>query len=304
MKQIYEDLSDNTDFDIIDLDDVPDRDTVKKRKKKSQKDVNKKQPKDETKKEEPSSTEDHSENSRKERSERTQKHVSGTSGNSSSKASGSRTRKSSSQASGKRTAKKKGSQNQEQKKSDSDSKKSSRKKRSAPSASIITTPVKKTVQTGAKVTSKLLQSGARGVTLLMIAAIAFIIFKNFWSSYPAYGSLATAVNARNYTLGAFLGVAAFLLVVEIISFLWALTGPCAYGDRGTRRVDTGRGLFSFLFIGVTVIAAGMFWNLVPSSPSPLTGLASGLQLYGSLKGILLPLCGVGLVSCIVRKIFS
>ena len=27
MKQIYEDLSDDTDFDIIDLDDVPDRDT-------------------------------------------------------------------------------------------------------------------------------------------------------------------------------------------------------------------------------------------------------------------------------------
>ena len=41
MKQIYEDLSDDTDFDIIDLDDVPDRDTVKRHKKKSQRDVNK-----------------------------------------------------------------------------------------------------------------------------------------------------------------------------------------------------------------------------------------------------------------------
>ena len=130
------------------------------------------------------------------------------------------------------------------------------------------------------------------------------IFKNFWSCYPVYGSLATAVNAKNYTLGAFLGVAAFLLIMEIIFFLWALTGPCAYGGRGTKRVDTGRGLFSFLFIGITVIAAGMFWNLIPSSPSPLTGLAGGLQLYGSLKGILLPLCGIGLVSCIIRKIFS
>ena len=104
-----------------------------------------------------------------------------------------------------------------------------------------------------------------------------------------------------YVCGVF---AAFLLIMEIIFFLWALTGPCAYGDRGTKRVDTGRGLFSFLFIGITVIAAGMFWNLIPSSPSPLTGLAGGLQLYGSLKGILLPLCGVGLVSCIIRKIFS
>lgn len=164
--------------------------------------------------------------------------------------------------------------------------------------------MKKTVQTGAKITGKLLQTGARGVTLLMIAVIAFNIFKNFWSCYPVYGSLATAVNAKNYTLGAFLGVAAFLLIMEIIFFLWALTGPCAYEDRGTKRVDTGRGLFSFLFIGITVIAAGMFWNLIPSSPSPLTGLAGGLQLYGSLKGILLPLCGIGLVSCIIRKIFS
>lgn len=304
MKQIYEDLSDDTDFDIIDLDDVPDRDTVKRRKKKSQRDVDKTSKSADVKKEEPSSTEDPSENPRKERSEKARKRTSGNSGNGSSKASGNRTGKNSSKNSQNRTGKKKGSQNRNKKNADSDSQKSSRKKRSAPSASIITTPVKKTVQTGAKLTSKLLQTGARGVTLLMIAAIAFIIFKNFWSNYPTYGSLATAVNAKNYTLGAFLGVAAFLLIMEIIFFLWALTGPCAYGDRGTKRVDTGRGLFSFLFIGVTVVAAGMFWSLVPSSPSPLTGLASGLQLYGSLKGILLPLCGVGLVSCIVRKIFS
>ena len=266
MKQIYEDLSDDTDFDIIDLDDVPDRDTVKRQKKKSQRDVNKTNKSEEVKKKEHSSTEDHLEDSRKERSKKARKRTSGNSGNGSSKASG--------------------------------------KKRSTPSASIITTPVKKTVQTGAKITGKLLQTGARGVTLLMIAIIAFNIFKNFWSCYPVYGSLATAVNAKNYTLGAFLGVAAFLLIMEIIFFLWALTGPCAYGDRGTKRVDTGRGLFSFLFIGITVIAAGMFWNLIPSSPSPLTGLAGGLQLYGSLKGILLPLCGIGLVSCIIRKIFS
>ena len=91
-------------------------------------------------------------------------------------------------------------------------------------------------------------------------------------------------------MGAYAAFALFLLLFELISFLWALTGPCAYGDRGTKRVDTGRGLFSFLFIGITVIAAGIFWNLIPSSPSPLTGLAGGLQLYGSLKGILLPLC--------------
>ena len=179
MKQIYEDLSDDTDFDIIDLDDIPDRDTVKRRKKKSQRDVNKTNKSEEVKKEGHSFTEDPSEDSRKKRSEKARKRTSGNSGNGSSKASG--------------------------------------KKRSTPSASIITTPVKKTVQTGAKVTSKLLQTGARGVTLLMIAAIAFIIFKNFWSSYPVYGSLATAVNARNYTLGAFLGFAAFLLIMEIFS---------------------------------------------------------------------------------------
>ena len=52
MKQIYEDLSDDTDFDIIDLDDVPDRDTVKRRKKKSQRDVNKTNKSEEVKKKE------------------------------------------------------------------------------------------------------------------------------------------------------------------------------------------------------------------------------------------------------------
>ena len=51
MKQIYEDLSDDTDFDIIDLDDIPDRDAVKRRKKKSQRDVNKTNKSEEVKKE-------------------------------------------------------------------------------------------------------------------------------------------------------------------------------------------------------------------------------------------------------------
>ena len=55
MKQIYEDLSDDTDFDIIDLDDVPDRDTVKRRKKKSQRDVNKTNKSEEVKKKQISS---------------------------------------------------------------------------------------------------------------------------------------------------------------------------------------------------------------------------------------------------------
>ena len=63
MKQIYEDLSDDTDFDIIDLDDVPDRDTVKRHKKKSQRDVNKTNKSEEVKKKEHSSTEDHLEDS-------------------------------------------------------------------------------------------------------------------------------------------------------------------------------------------------------------------------------------------------
>ena len=119
MKQIYEDLSDDTDFDIIDLADVPDRDTVKRRKKKSQRDVNKTNKSEEVKKKEHSSIEDPSEDSRKERSKKARKRTSGNSGNGSSKASG--------------------------------------KKRSTPSASIITTPVKKTVQTGAKITGKLLR---------------------------------------------------------------------------------------------------------------------------------------------------
>ena len=70
MKQIYEDLSDDTDFDIIDLDDVPDRDTVKRRKKKSQRDVNKTNKSEEVKKKEHSSTEDSSEDLRKERSKK------------------------------------------------------------------------------------------------------------------------------------------------------------------------------------------------------------------------------------------
>lgn len=87
MKQIYEDLSDDT--TLISLIWTTYRIGYRKKgvKKKSQRDVNKINKSEEVKKEGHSFTEDLSEDSRKKRSEKARKRTSGSSGNGSSKAS-------------------------------------------------------------------------------------------------------------------------------------------------------------------------------------------------------------------------
>ena len=176
----------------------------------------------------------------------------------------------------------------------------SKKKHSLPN---VVSPAAKAAKTGTRLIFKILNMILKAATLILIAVIICLLASTFGKNCSTYGNPLLITEEKNYILMAYLGTAGVLIFYEIITFFWVLMGRGKQGHNGQNQ-DTGRGLFSFLFIGITVIAAGMFWNLIPSSPSPLTGLAGGLQLYGSLKGILLPLCGIGLVSCIIRKIFS
>lgn len=71
--------------------------------------------------------------------------------------------------------------------------------------------------------------------------------------------------------------------------------------RKTYKEDTGRGLFSFIFIYVCSYAS--FWvnRIIPQSPDVLRGIHGALEVFGSMHNALLGLCLAGVISCLVRK---
>lgn len=162
-------------------------------------------------------------------------------------------------------------------------------------------PVSKTAKAGGKAAGKLTNLLLRAATLILIAAVTLLLALTFWKNYGTYGNLTTAVSGHNYILAAYFGVAIFLLFIECIAFLSVLFASKTKSSRSGRRIDTGRGLFSFLFIYLCSWLSVQYSGLIPASPAPLQGLKGALAVYGSLEHTLLFLCSAGVISCLVRR---
>lgn len=197
--------------------------------------------------------------------------------------------------------KRSGSKQPGRQKSGSDDRSRKKKKRTP----NLVSPVKKTVQTGTRAVMRLIQIVCKIATLLLIAFITYLLGSHFLEGLPAYGNPAAAVAERNYPMAAYAGFALALLLFELVSFLWALTGPRAAKEHGRSfQADTGRGMFSFILVGAGSVLASVSAALIPSSWAALTGLKGAVEIYGSLSSSLIPLCIAGVISCILRKIFS
>lgn len=166
-------------------------------------------------------------------------------------------------------------------------------------------PISKALKNGGKTAVKATGSLAnlllRGATLILIVAITVLLALTFWKHNADYGTITNAVSEHNYILGAYFGTALFFLLIECIAFLTVLFGSKTRRDKKGQRIDTGRGLCSFLFIYACSWLSARFAGLIPSAPAPLQGVKGALSVYGSLSGILLVLCCAGVVSCLVRK---
>ena len=170
-----------------------------------------------------------------------------------------------------------------------------KKRRKAPN---LAAPAAKTIKTGSKVVCKIVNLLLRTATLTLTALIFCLLAKN----HGAYGDVFYAFIERNYILCAYAGIALFLLLFEFFTFLMILTGS-RKRDRQDRRIDTGKGLFSFIFIYACSFLSYLLNGLIPSSPSPLQGIQGALNVYGSLHTLLFPLCTAGIISCLIRKFF-
>ena len=184
-------------------------------------------------------------------------------------------------------------------KQDPDSKKSKKKKRCG--LPNVGKPVANIAKTGINATKKLVGTILRAATLILIALIILTLLKAFLSNAGSYGKILLLGQTKDTTLIAYLAVGAVLVGYELLNFFWAASRTRAR-SRHNNRLDTGRGLLSFVIIYAGSYLAAMFSHLIPSSPSWLTGVQGGLSIYGGLKATLLPLCIAGVVSCVVRKI--
>ena len=190
-----------------------------------------------------------------------------------------------------------GSRRRSKKGQRAESKKKKKKRRKMPN---LLSPVSKTAKAGGKAAFKIANLILRAATLILIAIIFCLLAVNFWKNYGAFGSIATAVAQKNYALAAYAVVAVFLLLFELITFFRVLSGSKKSGRKG-RYVDTGRGLFSFLFIYAGSLLSALFYGLIPASPQPLAGVSGALLVYGSLRSTLFALCAAGVISGLIRK---
>lgn len=197
-----------------------------------------------------------------------------------------------------KSSKRKDSKKDTKKNKESDDRKDkSRKKHSVPN---IVSPAAKTALTGIRLIFKTLNTILKAATLILIAVIIYLLASTFGNNCSTYGNPLLITEEKNSILVAYLGTAGILVFYEVITFFWVLMGRGKQGHNGQNQ-DTGRGLFSFLFIGVTSVLASILYVLIPVSPKALEGLQGALMVYGSLCKTLLPLCIVGAISCLIRR---
>lgn len=173
----------------------------------------------------------------------------------------------------------------------------SKKKHSLPN---VVSPAAKAAKTGTRLIFKILNMILKAATLILIAGIICLLASTFGKNCSTYGNPLLITEEKNYILMAYLGTAGVLIFYEIITFFWVLMGRGKQGHNGQNQ-DTGRGLFSFLFIGVTSFLSYILYSMIPVSPEALEGLQGGLMVYGSLCQKLLPICIAGAISCLIRR---
>lgn len=174
----------------------------------------------------------------------------------------------------------------------------SRKKR-APRPTRLAAPIQK----GGKAVYRVSQTLLRNLSVILIFAVIALLAYNFLRGSAPYGDIQNAVSTQTYTqmLAAYFAVAAFFILFELFSALWAMTRVRVRDQYGSYKEDVGRGLFSFIFIYVCSYAAFLGNAWIPETYDVLKGIKGALDVFGSLHNLLFGLCAAGVVSCLLRK---
>ena len=159
------------------------------------------------------------------------------------------------------------------------------------------------IQKGMNAISFISGKVVRNLTLLLILAIIGIMAHNFWRGSALYGDLAEAFRTGELSaaLAAYVITASLFLFHEVIAFFWSMTRLKERDRYGTYRVDTGRGLTSFILLYVYSYASFLLSGFLPESPDVIRGVRGALTMFGSLHNALFGLCVAGVIVCLIRK---
>ena len=167
-------------------------------------------------------------------------------------------------------------------------------------------PLAAPIRKGGRTLSRLAAAVVRSLTAILILAIIVYVSYTFWRASTPYGDIMEMIHTQqpSITLLSYLCVAVLFLLFELISLLWSMTRVRVRNGIDTWKEDTGRGLFSFIFVFAASYLAFLFSPFIPEAPEAVYGVKGALDVYGSMHNVLFGLCAAGVISCIIRKYFS
>jgi hypothetical protein len=178
------------------------------------------------------------------------------------------------------------------------------RKGSRQNMSRLLSPSANSAKYGTKTIYRFSRSVVRMVSFLITSGTLFVLAYNFWRGAAPYGDPQTILNGDNYELAAYAAVAAVILFFELIALLWSMTKMKFRDGRKVYKEDTGRGLFSFIFLYIGSYVSFLLCSFLPStfeSYTVLNGIKGALDVFGSLHNMLLGLCAAGAVFCLIRR---
>ena len=130
----------------------------------------------------------------------------------------------------------------------------------------------------------------------------FWLFKGFWISRNALGSISGVLKERNYPQALFLALALCIVGFGILQVFWMLSRKKMPDQGKIRRIDMGRGFFGFSVFVILYLISVYINPLIPVSPALLTGLKQIFAVIAGLGKSFFMINVLGIIFCIIRKV--
>lgn len=140
------------------------------------------------------------------------------------------------------------------------------------------------------------------ISSIFMLISTFWLFKGFWISRNALGSISGVLKERNYPQALFLALALCIVGFGILQVFWMLSRKKMPDQGKIRRIDMGRGFWGFSVFVILYLISVYINPLIPVSPALLTGLKQIFAVIAGLGKSFFMINVLGIIFCIIRKV--
>ncbi len=140
------------------------------------------------------------------------------------------------------------------------------------------------------------------ISSILMLISTFWLFKGFWISRNALGSISGVLKERNYPQALFLALALCIVGFGILQVFWMLSRKKMPDQGKIRRIDMGRGFLGFSVFVILYLISVYINPLIPVSPALLTGLKQIFAVIAGLGKSFFMINVLGIIFCIIRKV--